>query len=206
VLAAALPLHPDSGLGGKLLYAGAIDDASRHLLYAANIAGAASLAASADAGRAAPASPTPPGKYTPPIPVILSGAKRSRRTRASHSRMRLKTVEHSGRSKLQHQPRNRTRRRESCTRDYRPQKWPRTTAASDAAIPRSISAISHNGVFQDGSGLNECIGLLAPVESGNCRIGPGLASLPATRDRQPCHAAHIARLRFFLFWGSADVR
>jgi hypothetical protein len=37
-----------SGLGGKLLYAGEIDDASRNLLYAANIAGAASLAASPD--------------------------------------------------------------------------------------------------------------------------------------------------------------
>jgi urocanate hydratase len=42
------PLDPNSGLGGKLLYAGEIDPESRNLLYAANIAGAASLAASPD--------------------------------------------------------------------------------------------------------------------------------------------------------------
>ena len=42
------PLHPHSGLGGKLLYAGEIDADSRNLLYAANIAGAASLASSSD--------------------------------------------------------------------------------------------------------------------------------------------------------------
>lgn len=47
-LAATLPFDPQAGLGGKLLYAGEIDDASRNLLYAANIGGAASLAASAD--------------------------------------------------------------------------------------------------------------------------------------------------------------
>jgi hypothetical protein len=47
-LANTLPLDPNSGLGGKLLYAGAIDADSRNLLYAANIAGAASLAASPD--------------------------------------------------------------------------------------------------------------------------------------------------------------
>jgi len=41
-------LDPNSGLGGKLLYAGEIEPQSRDLLYAANIAGAASLAASAD--------------------------------------------------------------------------------------------------------------------------------------------------------------
>jgi urocanate hydratase len=43
-------IEPDeqSGLGGKLLYAGEINDLSRSLLYAANIAGAASLAASPD--------------------------------------------------------------------------------------------------------------------------------------------------------------
>lgn len=45
-LAATLPFDPHSGLGGKLLYAGAIGGQSRGLLYAANIAGAASLAAS----------------------------------------------------------------------------------------------------------------------------------------------------------------
>jgi len=47
-LSATLPLDPQTGLGGKLLYAGAIHSQSRSLLYAANIAGAASLAASAD--------------------------------------------------------------------------------------------------------------------------------------------------------------
>jgi hypothetical protein len=51
-LASAFPLDAQSeekfGLGGQLLYAGKIDDRSRNLLYAANIAGAASLAASAD--------------------------------------------------------------------------------------------------------------------------------------------------------------
>jgi hypothetical protein len=41
-----LPLHPESGQGGKLLYAGELANAD--LLYAANIAGAASIAASAD--------------------------------------------------------------------------------------------------------------------------------------------------------------
>jgi urocanate hydratase len=39
----------DPGLGGKLLYAGQLDEEARALLVAANIAGAASLAASADA-------------------------------------------------------------------------------------------------------------------------------------------------------------
>jgi hypothetical protein len=47
-LTSAVPPDEQSGLGGKLLYAGEINDASRDLLYAANIAGAASLAASAD--------------------------------------------------------------------------------------------------------------------------------------------------------------
>jgi len=47
-LSRTLPLDPLNGLGGKLLYAGEIDAEGRHLLYAANIAGAASLAASAD--------------------------------------------------------------------------------------------------------------------------------------------------------------
>jgi hypothetical protein len=40
--------NPDTGLGGKLLYAGELDGAGRALLVAANIAGAASLAATAD--------------------------------------------------------------------------------------------------------------------------------------------------------------
>jgi hypothetical protein len=40
--------HPDTGLGGKLLYAGELDEEGRALLIAANIAGAATLAASAD--------------------------------------------------------------------------------------------------------------------------------------------------------------
>jgi hypothetical protein len=49
-LAATLPLHAEFGLGGKLLYAGAMRGVARNLLFAANIAGAASLAASADPG------------------------------------------------------------------------------------------------------------------------------------------------------------
>jgi hypothetical protein len=48
-LGATMALDSESGLGGKLVFAGEINDASRGLLYAANIAGAASLAASADA-------------------------------------------------------------------------------------------------------------------------------------------------------------
>jgi hypothetical protein len=47
-LYATLPPDSQAGLGGKLLYAGAIRPESRNLLYAANIAGAASLAASAE--------------------------------------------------------------------------------------------------------------------------------------------------------------
>ena len=46
-LAAAPPFDPEAGLGGRLLFAGDLGVA-RHLLYAANIAGAASLAASSD--------------------------------------------------------------------------------------------------------------------------------------------------------------
>jgi hypothetical protein len=46
-LTAASPLDPETGLGGKLLFAGELSSA-RHLLYAANIAGGASLAASID--------------------------------------------------------------------------------------------------------------------------------------------------------------
>ncbi len=46
-LHATIPLHPESGLGGKLLYAGELAT-NTSLLYAANIAGAASIAASAD--------------------------------------------------------------------------------------------------------------------------------------------------------------
>lgn len=46
-LAATSPLDPETGLGGKLLFAGDLGSA-RHLLYAANIAGGASLAASID--------------------------------------------------------------------------------------------------------------------------------------------------------------
>ncbi len=42
-------IEAQSGLGGKLLYAGKIDGAGRDLLFAGNIAGAASLAASSDA-------------------------------------------------------------------------------------------------------------------------------------------------------------
>jgi hypothetical protein len=39
---------PETGLGGKLFYAGELDDAGRALLVAANIAGAATLATTAD--------------------------------------------------------------------------------------------------------------------------------------------------------------
>src|ERR1700761_5079623 len=46
-LAAASPLDPETGLGGKLIFAGDLGFAS-HLLYAANVAGATSLAASSD--------------------------------------------------------------------------------------------------------------------------------------------------------------
>jgi hypothetical protein len=50
ILAATFPLDVQSGLGGKLLYAGQLGNRSdgRDLLYAANIAGAASLGASFD--------------------------------------------------------------------------------------------------------------------------------------------------------------
>lgn len=60
-IAMAREMDPETGLGGKLLYAGDVDAAGKqdaawaggasgcHLLRAANIAGAASLAASADA-------------------------------------------------------------------------------------------------------------------------------------------------------------
>ncbi len=47
-LVASPHAHPETGLGGKLFYAGEADDASRALLVAANIAGAATLAATAD--------------------------------------------------------------------------------------------------------------------------------------------------------------
>jgi hypothetical protein len=47
-LTSTSPLDSESGLGGKLLYAGEIGGEGRQLLFAANIAGAASLAASAD--------------------------------------------------------------------------------------------------------------------------------------------------------------
>jgi hypothetical protein len=47
-LADAFPLDAETGLGGKLLYAGEITKQSRDLLFAANIAGAASLTATAD--------------------------------------------------------------------------------------------------------------------------------------------------------------
>jgi urocanate hydratase len=40
--------HPETGLGGKLLYAAELDEEGRALLVAANISGAATLAASAD--------------------------------------------------------------------------------------------------------------------------------------------------------------
>ena len=46
----ARSMDPETGLGGKLLYAGEPDAAGCRLLRAANIAGAASLAASADTG------------------------------------------------------------------------------------------------------------------------------------------------------------
>ena len=42
--------HPETGLGGKLFYAGELDDDGRALVVAANIAGAATLVASADSG------------------------------------------------------------------------------------------------------------------------------------------------------------
>lgn len=45
----ARELDPETGLGGRLLYAGEPTESGLHLLRAANIAGAASLAASADA-------------------------------------------------------------------------------------------------------------------------------------------------------------
>jgi hypothetical protein len=48
-LTSTQPLDAEKGLAGKLLYAGEIGGEGRHLLFAANIAGAASLAASADA-------------------------------------------------------------------------------------------------------------------------------------------------------------
>jgi hypothetical protein len=52
ISAAELGDPPEPSLGGKLLYAGQLDEEARALLVAANIAGAASLAASADtAGR-----------------------------------------------------------------------------------------------------------------------------------------------------------
>jgi len=47
-IAATCALDREAGLGGKLLYAGAIDAEAGGLLYAANIAGAATLAASSD--------------------------------------------------------------------------------------------------------------------------------------------------------------
>jgi hypothetical protein len=47
-LHATIPMDPDSGLGGKLLYAGELSGPGRELLFAANIAGAASIGASAD--------------------------------------------------------------------------------------------------------------------------------------------------------------
>jgi urocanate hydratase len=40
--------HPETGLGGNLFYAGDLDDESRALVVAANIAGAATLVAAAD--------------------------------------------------------------------------------------------------------------------------------------------------------------
>jgi len=42
------PADPEPGLGGQLVYAGALDDETRALIVAANIAGAATLAASGD--------------------------------------------------------------------------------------------------------------------------------------------------------------
>lgn len=47
-LTSTLPLDAQTGLGGKLFYAGEIGGEGRKLLFAANIAGAASLAASVD--------------------------------------------------------------------------------------------------------------------------------------------------------------
>jgi hypothetical protein len=47
-LAATSPLDSESGLGGKLLYAGEINPQSSYLIYAANIAGAASIVAAPD--------------------------------------------------------------------------------------------------------------------------------------------------------------
>ena len=41
--------HAETGLGGSLLYAGALDSETRALVVAANVAGAATLAAAADA-------------------------------------------------------------------------------------------------------------------------------------------------------------
>ena len=46
--ALAQELDPESGLGGKLLFVGELDQAACRLARAANIAGVASLAASAD--------------------------------------------------------------------------------------------------------------------------------------------------------------
>jgi urocanate hydratase len=48
-LAWTLPLDPENGLGGRLLYAGELAGSGCDLVYAGNVAGAASLAASADA-------------------------------------------------------------------------------------------------------------------------------------------------------------
>jgi len=45
---AAAPENGEPALGGKLLFAGALDEASRALVVAGNVAGAATLAASAD--------------------------------------------------------------------------------------------------------------------------------------------------------------
>jgi len=47
-LVASSALNGETGLGGKLLFAGGLHSLSRDLLFAANVAGAASLAASAD--------------------------------------------------------------------------------------------------------------------------------------------------------------
>lgn len=47
-LASTSFFDPETGLGGKLLYAGELSDQSSDLLYAANIAGAASLTTSAN--------------------------------------------------------------------------------------------------------------------------------------------------------------
>lgn len=46
--AAGAGSHSESGLGGRLLYAGELDEAGRALMVASNIAGAASLGATAD--------------------------------------------------------------------------------------------------------------------------------------------------------------